>query len=382
MIEQFLKLGIEVPIFAFSHCRDVVVAVSKAGGMGVYGAGLHSDAQIEIDLAWIEQQLAGKPYGVDVLMPGKYAGVDEGGQSAAAQKAAIPPTYDKYLDELMSRYEVPAVEGWDEHVSDEILGGQRYTAKQVDGILRLAFSFNPKLLVSALGTPSVEVIEEAHRRGMLVGALAGKVAHALKHKAAGVDLVIAQSYEAGGHTGDIGGMVLTPQIVDAIAPIPVLAAGGIGTGRQMAAALALGAKGVWCGSIWLATVESECSPLVRQKLVDASSDDTVKTRCFTGKPARYLKSTWIDEWHGRDAPPMLATPLQSIATGRYVERIDRAAMLPNARPDAGAGLLATKPAGQIIGMIDQVSTCRNVVLRMMVECADALADLETQFNTD
>jgi NAD(P)H-dependent flavin oxidoreductase YrpB (nitropropane dioxygenase family) len=382
MIQQFRQLGIEVPIFAFSHCRDVVVAVSKAGGLGVYGAALHSDEQIEIDLAWIEQQLPGKPYGIDLLMPGKYAGADEGGQSADAQKAAIPPVYDEYLDKLMSVYAVPLVDGWDEQVSDEILGGQRYTAKQTHGILRLAFRFNPKLLVCALGTPPPEVIEEAHGRGMLVGALAGKVTHAMKHKRAGVDLVIAQSYEAGGHTGDIGGMVLTPQIVDAVAPIPVLAAGGIGTGRQMAAALALGAKGVWCGSIWLATVESECSPLVRQKLVDATSDDTVKTRCFTGKPARYLKSTWIDEWEGSDAPPMLATPLQSIATGRYVERIDRAAMLPDARPNAGAGLLATKPAGQIIGMIDQVSTCRNVVTRMMTGCADAIADLETHFDSD
>jgi NAD(P)H-dependent flavin oxidoreductase YrpB (nitropropane dioxygenase family) len=377
MIEQFKQLGIKLPIFAFSHCRDVVVAVSKAGGMGVYGASLHSDEQIAIDLRWIETQLDGKPYAIDLMMPAKYVGADEGGYSPEAAKAAIPPHYREFLDGMMVRYQVPTFEGWDQLNEPAKQSGQRYTAKQRQGILDLAFKHNPRLLVSALGTPPADVIDQAHARGMLVGALAGKIAHALKHKRAGVDLIVAQSYEAGGHTGEIGGMVLTPQIVDAVAPLPVLAAGGIGGGRQMAAALALGAKGVWCGSVWLTTVESECSPLLRQKLVEASSEDTVRTLAFTGKPARYLRSAWVDEWEKPGAPATLPNPLQSFATEQYVERVDRAVMSPSATPERGPGLLASKPAGQIIGMIKQVSTCREVLKEMMEGCAaayDALGD--------
>jgi NAD(P)H-dependent flavin oxidoreductase YrpB (nitropropane dioxygenase family)/branched-subunit amino acid ABC-type transport system permease component len=276
------------------------------------------------------------------------------------------------LDDMMARYEVPAPKDWGGQAYEADLPGQRYTAKQAEGILEVAFSFSPKLLVSALGTPPRPVIARAHDRGMLVGALAGKVKHALRHKQAGVDIVVAQSYEAGGHTGDIGGMVLTPQVVDAVAPIPVLAAGGIATGRQMAAALALGAQGVWCGSVWLTTGESECSPLVRQKLIDATTEDTLRTRAFTGKPARYLRSAWVDEWESQNAPQILPNPLHSSATDRYIDRIDRAVMSPRARADAGVGMLATKPAGQVIGLINSQSSCRNVVMEMMTGCVDAL----------
>jgi NAD(P)H-dependent flavin oxidoreductase YrpB (nitropropane dioxygenase family) len=372
MVEQFAILGLTVPIFAFSHCRDVVVAVSKAGGIGVYGASLHSDAQIAEDLRWIEGELNGLPYAVDLMMPGKYVGSDEGGLTGEALRASIPPSYFAFLDDMMARHEVPVQEGWGSPAYEASLPGQRYTAKQADGILDVAFSFSPKLLVSALGTPPEPVIARAHGRGMLVGALAGKVKHALKHKQAGVDIVVAQSYEAGGHTGDIGGMVLTPQVVDAVAPIPVLAAGGIATGRQMAAALALGAQGVWCGSVWLTTGESECSPLVRQKLIDATTEDTLRTRAFTGKPARYLRSAWVDEWESPSAPSILPNPLHSAATDRYIDRIDHAAMSPRARADSGAGRLATKPAGQVIGLINSQSSCRNVVMDMMTGCVDAL----------
>lgn len=372
------RLGLEVPVFAFSHCRDVVAAVSKAGGMGVYGAGLHSDEQIEQDLRWIEEQLEGRPYGIDLLMPGKYFGSETGGLTPEQARAAIPPSYIDFLNNLMERYDVPASEGWDRDDHEENLGGQRYTAKQIDGILRLAFSFNPKLIVSALGTPPPEVIVRAHERGMLVGALAGKVKHALKHKEAGCDLVIAQSYEAGGHTGDIGGMVLFPQVVDAVAPLPVLAAGGISGGRQMAAAFALGAQGVWCGSVWLTTIESECSPLMREKLVEASSDDTIKTRTFTGKPARYLNCSWVDEWAGEDAPELLPNPLHTVAIGRYLDRIDHAAATGRFAAEDGPGRLLSKPVGQVVGLLNQQTSSKQVVLSMITECVDAISYLQQQ----
>jgi len=366
------ELGLQTPLFAFSHCRDVVVAVSKAGGMGVYGVGLHSDQQIEMDLRWIEAQLGDLPYGIDLLMPGKYHGSDSGGLAPDEALAAIPDNYHAFLDSVMRRYGVPAAEGWDVETHPENLGGQRYTAKQIEGILRLAFSFRPRLLVGALGTPAPEIIAQAHERGMLVGALAGKPKHALRHKAAGCDLVIAQSYEAGGHTGDIGGMVLIPQVVDAVAPLPVLAAGGIGSGRQMAAALALGARGVWCGSVWLTTVESECSPLMRQKLIDAGTDDTVKTKTFTGKPARYLRSAWVDEWARPDAPELLPNPLHTVAIGKYLERIDTAAASGRFGPHDGPGQLVSKPVGQIVGSMNSQTSSRQVVLGMMEDCVSAI----------
>lgn len=378
MIEIFEKLGIEVPIFGFSHCRDVVAAVTNAGGMGVYGASMHSDAQIAIDLAWIEDKVGGKPYAVDLMMPKTYVGSDQGGMSAAEARSRIAPEYETFLAGLMEKYDVPEVPGWDVEVAENV-GNQRHTAEQQQGILDTAFRFSPRLLVGALGTPPAQVIETAHRRGMLVGALAGKVSHALAHRDAGVDLIIAQSYEAGGHTGDIGGMVLTPQIVDAVAPVPVLAAGGIGTGRQMAAALALGAKGVWCGTVWLTTIESECSPLMRQKLLKATTEDTVKTRTYTGKPARYLHTAWIDEWEGPGAPPVLPTPLQSVASGRYVERIDLASGLAGATLDSGVGQLVNKPAGQVIGLLNHETTCRDVIRTMLEECASAMDGMSSFF---
>lgn len=377
MHEMFKALGAHVPIFAFSHCRDVIVEVSKAGGLGIYGASLHPDDQIREDLQWIERQLDGLPYGVDLMMPAKYEGSGSGGPSKAELQQSIPSAYTAFLDGMMDHYNVPLHPGWDNPEHERHAYGQRYTAKESAEILRAAFDFNPRILVSALGTPSAEVITEAHARSMLVGALAGKVSHALKHKAAGVDFVVAQSYEAGGHTGDIGGMVLTPLVVDAIAPTPVLAAGGIATGRQMAAALALGASGVWCGTVWLTTRESECSPIMREKLVAATTDDTLRTRCFTGKPARFYRSAWVDEWERPDAPALLPNPFHTAATDRYIERIDIAAARPSTTLDSGVGQLVSKPAGQVVALITSETSCRQVMADMISGCVDALDRVST-----
>lgn len=370
------SLGIAVPIFGFSHCRDVVVAVSKAGGMGIYGAGLHSDEQIRIDLDWIERQLNGAPYGVDLLMPSKYVGSEEGGLTASQAKAAIPAEVTDFLDDMMVRYNVPETEAAGEDEEFEALGGQRYSAKQAEGILKIAFSFAPKLLVSALGTPSKAIVDAAHENGILVAALAGRVKHALRHVEAGVDIVIAQSYEAGGHTGEIGGMVLTPTIVDAVAPVPVLAAGGIGDGRQMAAALALGAKGVWCGSIWLATAESDLLPVLKGRLISATAEDTVRTRAMTGKPSRLLRTAWVDEWERPDTPDPLPNPLHAVAIGHYVTRIEKAAASPKAEASHGAGALAPTAAGQVIAYITEESSCREVIRAMTEGCVDALENVQ------
>lgn len=366
-------LDIKVPVFAFSHCRDVVAAVTNAGGVGVYGAALASARQIDEDLAWIEQQTHGRPYGVDLLMPAKYVGADAGGLATDVGTSMVPEAHRRFLEELMQRYEVPELADANGHTG--VAGGTRYTADQAREALEVAFKYRPKLLVSALGTPPESVITEARAHGMLVGALAGKVSHALAHKRAGVDVVIAQSYEAGGHTGDIGGMVLVPEVVDAISPTPVLMAGGIGRGSQVAAALALGAEGVWCGSVWLTTAESEVGPLVKQKLLAATSSDTVRTRSFTGKPARFLHTPWSDEWDSPETPDPLPVPVHSMAVTPYLVRIVRAANAPGSQPDRGAGLLASSPVGQIVGSMNRETTCRQVIMDFMEECVASTEQL-------
>jgi NAD(P)H-dependent flavin oxidoreductase YrpB (nitropropane dioxygenase family) len=376
MNDVFNRIGMTTPIFGFSHCRDVVAAVTKAGGVGVYGAGLHSDEQIAMDLKWIEDQVGDLPYGIDLLMPGKYVGSDIGGLSGAEAKAAIPAEVTAFLDDMMVRYDIPPATGGEPEDEFLALGGQRYSAAQARGILDLAFASKARLLVSALGVPPREVIDQAHQRGMVVAALAGAVKHALRHVAAGVDLIIAQSYEAGGHTGEVGGMVLTPLIVDAVAPVPVLAAGGIADGRQMAAALALGAKGVWCGSVWLPTAESDLLPVVKQRLVEAAAEDTQRTRAMTGKPSRLLKSAWVSEWERPDTPAPLPNPLHAVAIGPYVARIEKAAASPHATPDTGAGALAPTAAGQVIGLLREETSCRQVMVEMMTGCVDAIASVQ------
>ena len=243
-------------------------------------------------------------------------------------------------------------------------------------LLDVAFAYPIKLLVNALGSPPPDMIEQAHRRGVKVAALAGKKSHAVRHAAAGVDFVVAQGYEAGGHTGDIATMVLVPEIVDAIAPIPVVAAGGIGRGRQLAAALALGAEGVWCGSVWLTTEEAETHPVVKQKFLAASSSDTLRSRSRTGKPARQLRSAWTDEWDGTDSPGPLPMPLQPLLIGQATERINRAAR----DMDSGAGRLANYFVGQIVGSMNQVKPTARVVIEMVEEFIDTMARVDAMMS--
>ncbi|MDR3650687.1 MAG: nitronate monooxygenase, partial [Acidimicrobiales bacterium] len=287
-------LGVEFPILAFSHCRDVVAAVTKAGGFGVLGAVAHTPDQLDVDLAWIEEQTRGGRYGVDILLPANYAGAEEGGLDADAVRQLLPAAQQEFLDDILRRYDVPEIpadlrEGTGRNALANV------AAKGYGPLLDVAFAHDIALVASALGPPPPALISRAHDAGVAVAALAGTVTHAQRHQAAGVDVIVAQGTEAGGHTGEIATMVLVPEVVDAVAPTPVLAAGGIANGRQIAAALALGAEGVWCGSVWLTTEEAETHPAVKQKFLEASSRDTIRSRSLTGKPARMLRSAWTDE---------------------------------------------------------------------------------------
>jgi NAD(P)H-dependent flavin oxidoreductase YrpB (nitropropane dioxygenase family) len=365
--------GIDLPILAFSHCRDVVVAVSKAGGMGVLGAAGHSDRQLEIDLDWIETEISGRPYGVDVIVPAKYAGSDEGGLTMAALQNMIPTGHREFVEDILDRYDVPELPAGAGRGG--LLGAGKaapFSAARADPHLEIALAHAPVLLVNALGPPPAHMIERVKHEGRAVGALAGAAQHAERHVNAGVDVIIAQGSEAGGHTGEIGTMVLVPEIVDAVGDIPVLGAGGIGCGRQMAAAMALGAQGVWCGSVWLTTDEAETHPAVKEKFLNARSSDTVRSRSRTGKPARQLKSAWTDEWEKADAPPTLGMPLQPILVDEAIRRIDRAAH----HPGSGAEQLANYYVGQIVGAMNESKPAGRVVYEMIDEFIDAVERLD------
>src|ERR1700760_2955522 len=320
-------LSIEFPIFAFSHCRDVVAAVSNAGGYGVLGAVAHTPEELDIDLTWIEEQTQGRPFGVDLLIPRKFTGAAEGGIDRSSLKAMIPDGHRAFLEHLLQDFDIPPLEPRPDRGAGPVPGGYKRAGLQVDPVsmaplIDVAFAHQTTMLASALGTPPAWLVEDAHSRGVKVAALAGTVEHAVAHAEAGVDLIIAQGTEAGGHTGEISPLVLVPQIVDAVQPIPVLAAGGIGNGRQMAAALALGAGGGWGGSVWVTTQEAETSAAVRARMLTSRSQDTVRTRSFTGKPCRVLRSKWTDAWDEEGAPSPLPMPLQSMLSDRPRRRIE------------------------------------------------------------
>jgi NAD(P)H-dependent flavin oxidoreductase YrpB (nitropropane dioxygenase family) len=365
-------LSIEFPIFAFSHCRDVVAAVSNAGGYGVLGAVAHTPEELDIDLTWIEEHAQGRPFGVDLLIPRKFAGAAEGGTDRSSLKAMIPDGHRAFLEHLLADFDIAPLEPRPKTEAGPVQGGYKRAGLQVDPasmapLIDVAFAHRTTMLASALGTPPAWLVDDAHSRGVKVAALAGTVEHAVAHTEAGVDLVIAQGTEAGGHTGEISTLVLVPQVVDAVAPIPVLAAGGIGNGRQMAAALALGADGVWCGSIWLTTQEAETSAAVRARMLASRSQDTVRTRSFTGKPCRVLRSKWTDAWNEDGAPSPLPMPLQSMLSDRPRRRIEAMAERPGSR----AVELLSPFVGQIVGQMNAVKPARQVVLEMVEEFVDA-----------
>jgi NAD(P)H-dependent flavin oxidoreductase YrpB (nitropropane dioxygenase family) len=358
--------GLDLPVFAFSHCRDVVAAVSKAGGLGVLGALAFSPEQLEVELNWIDDHVDGRPYGVDVVMPASYAG--SGGQldpDRMEQQLAdmIPQEHKDFIERVLSEHGVPPLND-DGDQGSGLLGWTHEGARpQVD----IALSHPIQLLVNALGPPPKDVVDLAHEHGVKVAALVGSLAHAERQVNQGVDMIVAQGYEAGGHTGDVATMILVPEVVDAVGDrVPVLAAGGIGTGRQMAAAMALGAEGVWTGSIWLTTSESDTAPAVVDRLLTAGSRDTVRSRVLTGKPARQLRTPWTEAWEEPDSPGYLPMPLQYMATADAQRRVAKYSV----------DELRVMPVGQIVGRMNAVRPVRDVVLDLMEEFVDSTQRLD------
>jgi NAD(P)H-dependent flavin oxidoreductase YrpB (nitropropane dioxygenase family) len=364
-------LGIEFPLFAFSHCRDVVAAVSRAGGFGVLGATIHSPESLEQELKWIDDHVGGKPYGLDVLIPENISTSGESNVTWKSLESRVPPQHRAYAKELLAKYGVDLKAR--EVSPDEPQPFDGETALQ---LLDVAFRHPIRMIANALGVPPKAMIDMGKAHGVPVAALVGAKEHALRQVAAGVDILVVQGTEAGGHCGEVSTMVLVPEVIKAIKPIgdiPVLAAGGIMTGRQMAACMAMGAAGVWTGSVWLATVESETTEIFREKMIAASSRDAVRSRGRTGKPARQLRSVWTDAWdRSPDSPGALPMPLQSIISRDAFASIDSAAAAGNAQ----ARDLVSYFVGQGVGLIDSVKSAGAVVQEFKEDFAEAVEHLD------
>jgi NAD(P)H-dependent flavin oxidoreductase YrpB (nitropropane dioxygenase family) len=377
--------GIDVPIFAFSHCRDVVAAVTNAGGLGVLGALAFSPEQLEVELLWIDENVDGKPYGVDTVMPMKYEGKDRGlGQAdeksgevdAKVFQDLVPEPVTSWIESVLEEYEVPPLPEGFEHDAGVGGGGTGLLGwtegggrNHVDIALQHP---GVKLLVNALGPPPKDIIDLAHDHGIKVAALTGAVEHAIRQQQQGVDIIVAQGTEAGGHTGEIGSMVLLPDIVDAVSPTPVLGAGGIASGRQAAAAMALGAQGIWTGSVWLGVRESDASPLVKEKLFHARPKDAVRSRSLSGKPARLLRTAWTDAWERDDCPGTLPMPLQYMACAEAQTRI----MFAARKQGAKARELVGMPVGQVVGRMTEEKATAEVMYEFIDEFVQTVDRLQ------
>ena len=356
--------GVEFPLFAFSHCRDVVAAVSRAGGFGVLGGVAFTPETLEVEMKWIDEHCDGKPYGIDVLLPEKQNAPADA--SIAQIVESIPQEHRDFVQKLL------ADAGIDWQVRGDARGGVNSLSPLVaEELVEVAFAHPIRLVASALGPAPKWMIDRGRKEGVPVVGLVGAKEHAIRQIEAGVDIIVAQGGEAGGHTGEVATLVLVPEVVRAVQQsdrdIPVLAAGGIMTGAQMAACVAMGAAGAWTGSVWLATPESETTDTFRQKMVAATSRDTVRSKVRTGKPSRQLRSAWHDAWDGPDSPGALPMPQMSILSTPAFAAIDRAAEGGNER----AKELLSYWVGQGVGLVEKVKPAEQVVQEFMADFAAA-----------
>jgi NAD(P)H-dependent flavin oxidoreductase YrpB (nitropropane dioxygenase family) len=365
-------LDVEFPLCAFSHCRDVVVEVSKAGGFGVLGAVGHTPESLEIELNWIDERIEGKPYGIDLIVPTSMS--DKTGEFTPEEiEARIPPEHRIHVENILATNGIDTKGLWDHKVSDNF--GDNMRERGAGAVMEVAFQHPIKMIVNALGVPPQWMLDRAREQGVVVGALTGAREHAIKHADAGVDILIVAGTEAGGHCGEVSTLVLVPEVIESLksygSEIPVLAAGGIVTGRQMAACMAMGAEGAWTGSVWLTTAEAETAPVIKEKFLTANSRQTVRSRSRTGKYTRQLRSPWTDAWQEEGAPDPLPMPLQGLVSGPALSRIDALA----AAGDPAAKKLATYWVGQGVGLMNSTLSARTVVFDFMADFGEAVEHL-------
>ena len=346
------KLGIEYPIVAFTHCKDVAVAVINSGGFAVLGEALHTPDHIAADIKWIRERIGGKPFGIDLVLP---SSVPEE-KSVEELMAMIPPEQRAFEQKIKEKYNVP-----DPKVRPDIHVWGGLDQKRALNQLEVIFDERVPVFASGLGSPAF-LLKRAHELGMQVWGLVGKPRQAKKQLAAGTDVIIAQGFDAAGHTGNIGTFSIVPQVVDAArgTGVPIIAAGGVTTGRHLAAALALGADGVWTGSLWLASRESDVNLPLKERLIEAETDDTVYSDCISGYTMRTTRSPWHNEWASEEAPEVLKPPLQMILSSNYIQ-----GSLDYQRKD-----LMTEAAGQGIHYVTEMKPARQILSDIVEEALD------------
>ena len=351
-------LDIEFPLIAFSHCRDVVVEVSKAGGFGVLGAARYNASTLEAELSWIDEHIDGKPYGVDLIAPTSMAVAEENGATEDL-KNRVPQEYFDFASGILERHDIDASDVYaNQYESDSFL-----TKNKATSIIDVAFDHPIKLIANALGVPPAYMIDMGKEKGVATAALIGTREHAIKQVEAGVNIVVASGTEAGGHCGDVSTLVLIPEVSSVLkdSGVPVVAAGGIVTGRQMAACMAMGAAGVWTGSVWLTCAESDTPPVLKEKMLRASSRETVRSRSRTGKHSRQLRSPWTDARASNTAPAPQSMPLQSQVTENPLAKVTKLAEIGH----EGARQLSTSWVGQGVGLMSSTQSAKAIVYDFM-----------------
>jgi NAD(P)H-dependent flavin oxidoreductase YrpB (nitropropane dioxygenase family) len=362
-------VGVDFPLFAFSHCRDVVVAVSRAGGFGVLGGSSFTPELLEQELRWIDDHVDGKPYGVDILIPENLSLMDAE-TSVEDLVRKIPDRHRDFVVDLLARYDIRVDR-------DAAIKSARLpsTAPQIgEQLMEVAFRHPIRLIANALGIAPPSMIARARVAGVPVAALVGAKEHAIRQLNAGVDILVVQGTEAGGHCGEVSTLVLVPEVLRAVrrfSDAPVLAAGGIMTGAQMAGCMAMGAQGVWTGSVWLATSEAETSEIFRERMIAATSRDTIRAKSRTGKPSRQLRSAWHDAWEGPQSPGALPMPLMGMISQPAFELVDKAALAGNQK----ARDLVSYFVGQGVGLVESVRSATAVVQAFKQDFADAVTGL-------
>ena len=354
------RLGLDQPICGFTHSAAVVVAICQSGGFGVLGATRHTPEEIEHELAWIRAKVGKRPFGVNLVLP---EGMPDDNDRAAIEDQ-LPSAHREFVQSIYKKYTVPAATRPGER--SRFVRSNEVAAQQLEAVLRS----DANLLACGIGSP-VDVIERAKATGKMVLALVGSPKHAKRALSKPIDILVAQGYDAGAHTGTIGTFSLLPQIVDMAGNIPVLAAGGVATGRHIHAALAMGAQGVWMGTAWLTSIEHQMSDLLRQKLLNAGSDDTVISRADSGKTLRQIRSAWSEEWSAPSAPQPLKMPLQDILVGDLLGAID----------EHDIEALIHSPAGQSIAYFNEVKTVAEIFQALATQVQhslQAMAPLQTE----
>ena len=348
-------LGIEFPIIAFTHCKDVAVAVINAGGFAVLGEAMHTPDDIAGDIKWIRDRVDGKPFGIDVVIP---ASVPPAG-ALDELMSKIPDEHRAFARQIKEKYDVPDPKG---PVALHQWGGLNQEMARAQ--LEVLLDERVPVLASGLGSP-VFILEAAHERGMKVFGLIGKTRQAKRQIEAGVDAIIAQGYDAAGHTGAMGTFSIVPEVVSIAGETPIIAAGGVTTGRHLAAALCLGAAGVWTGTLWLASRESDVDMIVKEKLLAATADDTSFSNCISGMTMRTLKCPWTEEWSKPEAPPVLPAPYQMLLSSDYIQAAN-----DHRRED-----LMTEAAGQGVGFVTTMKPARQIVFDLVDEALTAIEEL-------